>query len=1566
MNLFDIFESNEQDLDEDLRKWFKDKWVRFGPDGEIRGDCARGDDSEGKPKCLPQSKAQSLGKKGRASAAARKRREDPNPERSGKAINVATKKKSNEGVAEAINPDITNPEFSHQQQIGDYLYVARYWSKGLKITAYHGNKQIGYAELMYQSAPFDDFADPKTTPKRIWLESEWTRVDPKYQRQGIMSTMYAYAKMLGNSVKPSQTRSDDAKAAWKSWRQSGDAKHLTSESDDPWGPQGNFAGDKHVDVGGVTMKIIQVGDIVKYLGQKAEVVALSKDRKRARITIQKGMGGITKDVNTSDLNQFGQGVEEGLAQDESEQSHGWVADSIDEINYNTFEVHLTNTRSGESADLVIRPVDMMRISGKLQIETIDVRDLATGDTQSWTTEMPDPQGAIVDAIDALFWDNPQLNKKLYAIIDAHSKKGQDMLPGQKNRAKVGMAAPADQFIAGQDAIAKAKGTVKEFDAQGFQQRYTLYKDGYEIEKFGDMDDAIEYAEDDRRDGDDPLAVYKIVDINKQVVWDSNPYEKPSRIQLRKPEQGVAEAVHPDVVSKEYFNDPTRNVRMGDFEFNARTFTGAMADPNARGLQIRAYDPKRPKGQNLVGSSDFIVKSDKKGNQWLESDDVEVNDEYRSKGVATMMYAFAKSLGNDIKASPYQSKAGSDMWKKWGSDAKYLVGEQGVAEGLENFLPNDVKIAINFNSKDPVAGLGKIWEIVQDGKIRFYLSNGHRDALNKLLSKPIASKEDWNLLKKQMKNVLVRQQGVAEGVNDTVYPNAEVIKSKNGRPVGEIYQDGNSWGCFHYRADRGYDMIDSREDAIQALKDLHAETGRSGPDYTFKGVAEGSTDDPRFQKMMGNIQQSTPNPVGGYVAVSYASERPSKKIKGVTYNGKPMPSTVDPEGFASSKIKFTPDQIEAKLAGIGQKYGWDSIDPGHGQGYDELYFDTSTKYTSATQRKLATNIVKTVNEINKFFNDINRSLQATGLPGYKVNVWQGMGENGNINQYEDLSHITNIAKGQTAKPDAGPAIGKMILKHLPSYEAEKDELGYDSQDFQDARNIANIYITKGERAGLQAQHDYDEVSDMIDELLSDAGGDDLRTIWDLDEQGVAEGSEWETRHDEFVTVGDRATPEQINKIVSALGVAAKQASSKRGFLNQIVGKQSNGDLARMAHGAETLAKNIQRNRNAKLGTDERKELGQHLVYAVSLLKRISGEHGVEEAQLDEKCWDTHRQAGMKKKGNRMVPNCVPKESIEEMAGKTNPDAVRRIQQLLNKKFDANLDIDGILGPLTLKSIKKFLPKSSEKQAPNPEKTTAVQGKQVKEEKCPHCGGEMVSEELINEKKDSCYYKVKSRYKVWPSAYASGALVKCRKKGAKNWGNKSEDVAEGLNEMDKTQTPPGRDGDIDWTKKQIHLGPEHTMKAKDVAKHALKILNKTMKKSHADTPKKKGVAEEQLDEKWSQKYKDSINCSNPKGFSQKAHCAGEKKNEDIVEGKEYYTVTGTDSVSLRRDFNMAKDRNGWYLKEGATPKQKLEAFRAFGSPKLKEFNLAAFSGGTQTKGEDNVISPVGSQTRAQYKK
>ena len=52
----------------------------------------------------------------------------------------------------------------------------------------------------------------------------------------------------------------------------------------------------------------------------------------------------------------------------------------------------------------------------------------------------------------------------------------------------------------------------------------------------------------------------------------------------------------------------------------------------------------------------------------------------------------------------------------------------------------------------------------------------------------------------------------------------------------------------------------------------------------------------------------------------------------------------------------------------------------------------------------------------------------------------------------------------------------------------------------------------------------------------------------------------------------------------------------------------------------------------------------------------------------------------------------------------------------------------------------------------------------------------------------------------------------------------------------------------------------------------------------------------EEKWSQKYKNSIDCNNPKGFSQKAHCAGKKKNESIAE-------------DLRQWFDPKHPKGGW---------------------------------------------------------
>jgi hypothetical protein len=114
--------------------------------------------------------------------------------------------------------------------------------------------------------------------------------------------------------------------------------------------------------------------------------------------------------------------------------------------------------------------------------------------------------------------------------------------------------------------------------------------------------------------------------------------------------------------------------------------------------------------------------------------------------------------------------------------------------------------------------------------------------------------------------------------------------------------------------------------------------------------------------------------------------------------------------------------------------------------------------------------------------------------------------------------------------------------------------------------------------------------------------------------------------------------------------------------------------------------------------------------------------VKEDDLDEACWKGYHKEGMKTMFGKRYPNCV-------------------------KNKNESLEV------------------------------------YVNRGECPGCGGAMVAEDQIDEKQDACYHKVKSRYKVWPSAYASGALVQCRKKGAANWGNKNESQETNMDELSR---------------------------------------------------------------------------------------------------------------------------------------------------------------------------------------
>jgi len=129
-------------------------------------------------------------------------------------------------VAETINTDILNKRFRHKQVIGDYTYTASVEifldEPLLYIKAYDGAKEIGQA--MFEIWHWED------QPAKSHIESGGTEVDPAYRNKGVARTMYAYANMLGNDIRPSSNQSDFGKAMWASWKKSGDAQHLVGTS----------------------------------------------------------------------------------------------------------------------------------------------------------------------------------------------------------------------------------------------------------------------------------------------------------------------------------------------------------------------------------------------------------------------------------------------------------------------------------------------------------------------------------------------------------------------------------------------------------------------------------------------------------------------------------------------------------------------------------------------------------------------------------------------------------------------------------------------------------------------------------------------------------------------------------------------------------------------------------------------------------------------------------------------------------------------------------------------------------------------------------------------------------------------------------------------------------------------------------------------------------------------------------------------------------------------------------------------------------------------------------------
>ena len=167
-----------------------------------------------------------------------------------------------------------------------------------------------------------------------------------------------------------------------------------------------------------------------------------------------------------------------------------------------------------------------------------------------------------------------------------------------------------------------------------------------------------------------------------------------------------------------------------------------------------------------------------------------------------------------------------------------------------------------------------------------------------------------------------------------------------------------------------------------------------------------------------------------------------------------------------------------------------------------------------------------------------------------------------------------------------------------------------------------------------------------------------------------------------------TPKCVSSSKRASMTKAERDSASRRKKAADPGQQQKSGAAKPTYVATDKKKKVDEAKDLlKVAKELTKASKMHKGQAEKIKK-----HADEMKKVDEACWKGYRAKGMKKKGDKLVPNCVKEEDKKGKGSGT---------------------------------------------------------------------------------KDACYHKVKASAKVWPSAYASGRLVQCRKKGAANYGkSKSE--------------------------------------------------------------------------------------------------------------------------------------------------------------------------------------------------
>jgi hypothetical protein len=1508
----------EESLDENLKQWFKEKWVRFGPDGKIRGDCARGDSSEGKPKCLPQAKAHALGKKGRKYAASKKRREDPNPERSGSAINVATKKK--QGVAEGQlnenqNSGIVYATGPRKMGTNDVNLIFKNLNTNKIVAWVVGNNDDGgvYEIRINQNGV------KKGPPNFVATGNPQDDSDPhliyKLGKPGT-GRMSAIGSVMQNGF-------DKKNSTYY-----GQPLEFVGD-DDWWSFLENIIGDitwedDAIDAGYVDR--LDNGDLV-FVKQNLSKDSLNELAPTKFVgNFNRGGGGAGRGGD-DDGNERDDSDDEGIINK--------ILQALERLQPDPFE-----TYGGEVEDVVVNLVssgrldDYIRAVGMGNIPMKELIKQGVIQTLKELNELYGDQGVAESQLNELA-PNPgggdgggrdDGDDGFELPLDF---KGQNIMVWPRNK-KHSMGDTATPFPRGERFTGKVYimwdrpkiEAIWYLDPKDREDREAEYERVYGPQGRG-WEDWLDHKWYDTTGVRYRFVTdWRLIPAKEPGGWpgivDAWGQDMKAEV-INYPESFITEIIQKDGDGR-HFVEPRQNVAEGS---------------------LNEFAPGDGSGEGRWYTDDQMI--DMVGPDWAPEDDAG----HLSLGQRLQdAQAWLDDKGYSVVVEDVQiDPEGGYRWKIYGEfyNPRFAKKDQGVAEGSD-----------------------KTFTVV------YYSKKTDRNVTKQI--KASSKSELWDRLRaKGIDVVSIEEQGVAEG---SVWSSADQ-KMKHHSEFPHTHT-----AVKDIRSSMTDKIIVPKGARLSALGNdnyLNLDTGvqpfKLDPTSLVKqGVAEGEVVPFRRSQQAKLTWQQLPKDVLQLANDWYWASEDDFGLDAV----------MDPEGYGSG----TKNDVRY-FGALLQQRGW-SID------FNDEH-DKPGESNLILKNKLGQSVLLPIKDAQNF----SGWAQDTDGDLREQDVGKGAEEDSEKIKGFHQS-LGNAIRGRVSQMQANMAILK--AQHPDTWLWEPGDIVYSTKTGRTYKIVGPWIDSHGTAKYLYQGNDEekgtfvaDKAHKTLKKLSEDQGvaegfTDDINLVYamhpqpeeservalgilDMDENEFiaawqklpAEYQEefnfdlplWNTdelKNYKHITLKVMKFADYVKLVedyirsqeMSQSAVSALKKGVAEGQVNEFAPDDTNDGIW---YNDNKIAKIVGR---WWLADDLLSNSSNIYMYGDEAKESATQE---AEEQLREKGFYVNvldvRENTKKENLDWLISGPLVRVHIGEQgiteATNRRKEATLRIQKMLNDKFNANLDVDGILGPLTIASINKFMPNAKVKLADEPNRTTAVQGNKMKKENvnlesrygdqynvnkttsvslakelndmvlelgeliaaspkhpsldrlkdkivalnqelndlgydydpqaenfltpitldmrnlhegiCPQCKGSIVAESMINEKKDSCYYKVKSRYKVWPSAYASGALVQCRKKGAKSWGKKNE-------------------------------------------------------------------------------------------------------SKTVNDNKIYFSIPKSlvNETELRESFNLRHDAKGWYLKEGQEnfKKSYKNALKAF--PVYKDtsegFDMSKGTGSAPIKGDDFVLSPVGS--------